>query len=372
MAVSFKVLFGNASATAKQLDNIEEISVAQEIDMAWEARLRFPVCLDDNGCWTGDNARFLDSFSRVRVEVSAGNGFVPLIDGPVVGRDSERSSEPGQSTITVVVQDDSVYLNRDERFERFSNLSDHEVAERLFRDADEIRETDVERTPPHTDSLPSQVVRRGTAMSLLRTLARRQGMHAYVLPGTSPANSKGCFKALPTEPSGLPPLVLLGRESNVRSLHMSSDEQCAGTFEAHALNVSDKGVISSTSRFRDVDLLGSRTREPVNAAPTARLAPPRTGNTVDLDRLTAGRMGRASYSLRVTGEVIQSCYAGVLRPYEVVSTRGINDRDSGRFLIHKVTHTLSRSTYGQAFTLRRNAQSAGACQSVSDLIGRIW
>ena len=63
-----------------------------------------PICTDDQGNWGGADASFVGAFGRIRIEVDPGDGnFVPLIDGPVVGSDQSMSSEPGQSTITAVV-----------------------------------------------------------------------------------------------------------------------------------------------------------------------------------------------------------------------------------------------------------------------------
>ena len=137
LPVSYKLFFDDAPASRADLDRFEEITVEQEVDMAWEARLQLPLCVDAQGQWTGDDARFARAFSRIRIEVQVGRGaFVPLIDGPVVAQDSQRRTEPGQSLLTLVVHDDSAYLNREESLERYDNLSDHEIAERIFRDGD--------------------------------------------------------------------------------------------------------------------------------------------------------------------------------------------------------------------------------------------
>ena len=144
---AYRLYVNNAPATREQLDQVEEITVEQSVDMAWEARLEIPICTDDQGRWSGEDDDFLAAFSRLRVEVKVGGGYVPLIDGPVVGYDSRMSSEPGQSAITLMVQDDSVYLNRSESLESFDDLLDHEIATRIFDDTREIAETDVEETP---------------------------------------------------------------------------------------------------------------------------------------------------------------------------------------------------------------------------------
>src|SRR5688572_9409818 len=121
-ATRYRVYFDNTAATREQLDCVEDITVEQEIDMAWEARLQIPVAVDDKGNWKDENEGFKKSFSHVLVEVNVWEDpFVPLIDGPIVAHESNKSPEPGQSSITLVVRDDSVYLNREENLVRFEN-----------------------------------------------------------------------------------------------------------------------------------------------------------------------------------------------------------------------------------------------------------
>ena len=48
----------------------------------------------------------------MRIELKIGtDDFKPLIEGPIVGVDTAMDSRPGRSTATVVVHDDSAWLN---------------------------------------------------------------------------------------------------------------------------------------------------------------------------------------------------------------------------------------------------------------------
>src|SRR5688572_11680729 len=136
-ASSYRVYFDGQAITPEQLELLEEITVVQGMDVAWVARYRFAVHTDDNGVWTSEDHVLAVPFKRVRIEARAsGSGaFVPLIEGPVVATDADLSSEPGKSTLTVEVHDDSVLMNRRERVEVYEQLTADKVAQRLFRDA---------------------------------------------------------------------------------------------------------------------------------------------------------------------------------------------------------------------------------------------
>lgn len=372
--IEYRLYFNHEPATREQLDRVEEIVVEQAVDMAWEARLKIPVGTDDQGEWAGEDEAFLAEFTPVRIEIRFGEGaFVPLIDGPIVDLEYQMQSEPGQSELTVVVQDDSVYLNREEQILRFDDRLDHEIAEQLLGDVDQIASTDIETTPAPTSSTTPAVVQRGTAMQLLRSLARRQGMHAYVLPGEAPGESIGCFKAFSTEPDeDLPLLTLTGPERNLANFSPREDAQRPARVTAYSLSLLDKTVTQRTSDFADLDRLGSEDAFAEEAETAAQILPPRHGDGVDLDQAVAAEAERASYASQVSGTVMGNCYGGVLLPYRVVQVQGVSRRRSGSYLIAQVTHTLNRTDYSQAFTLRRNARSEGAGSSATDLVGAIF
>src|SRR5882762_1823316 len=133
--VEFKMFLDGSSATTEQLDKIDEIVVDQAVDRAWEARLKIPVCVNNDGKWDSEDEAWMKAFTSIRVEVNPGDGkFVPLIDGPVVGFDSARSALPGKSVVTVVVHDESALLNREAKVDVQQKKSDSDLARQIFRE----------------------------------------------------------------------------------------------------------------------------------------------------------------------------------------------------------------------------------------------
>ena len=367
----YRIYINNKPASREQLDQVEEITVEQAVDMAWEARLQVPICTDANGKWVGAETSFLVSFTRLRIEIKVGDAaFVPLIDGPIVSSESQMSSEPGQSVLSVMVQDDSVYLHRQDKINPYENKLDHEIAAELFRSIEQVTEQDIETTSPPSDGLPPFVMQRGTQMDLLRRLAQRQGMHAYVLPGAEPGQSIGAFKKFPTRSDGLPPLILLGPERNVATFTVTNDAQSPAAFEAYTLNITDKVVTKATSKFRDLELLGEAAGFDKEADTARRLLPFCGKEVVEANQAVAAAMEKAAFSFAASGSVVGDCYTGVLAPYCVVTVKGVNERLSGDYVIKQVTHTLTRSHYAQAFSLLRNARSTGG--GLENLAGTIF
>ncbi len=371
--IEYRLFFNDEPATRDQLGRVDKVTVTQTVNRAWEGRLEVPLSVDDQGSWQGEDEAFMQAFGRARVEVRIGEGaFKPLIDGPIVGDNSDRSPEPGESSITLRVQDDSVFLNREESLERFDNRTDSEIAAQLFSELAEIAVIDVEDTPPPASSLAPSVHQRGTAMSLLRRLAERQGKFAYVLPGEEPGQSIACFKSFPTEPGDLPAMVLLGRERNIDRFNSNRDAQRPARVRAYALDAADRSVLSSESRMEDLDLLGPEQAVEDEQDTAYLISPPYHGDAVDLDQRVAGEQQRASFDRTATGSLLSERYQAILQPYQVVQVRGVDRRLSGNYQIHQVIHTLSGSQYTQSFTVKRNARSSGPGSDSTDSSGRIF
>jgi hypothetical protein len=361
-AVEFIMFLDGASATKDQLDKIDEIVVDQAVDKAWEARIKIPVCVNNDGKWEGEEEAWMKAFTRIRVEVNPGDGkFVPLIDGPVVSFDSARSAIPGKSVVIVVVHDDSALLNREAKVDVQQGKTDSDLARKIFTDAQLGGKPDIDVTPPQPDSKTAASVQRGTPMQYLRELARRnQNWHAYVLPGKLPSQSIGCFKQFPEETDGLPDMTLLGADRNIETFNVNNKAQNPCTVQAATLSLDHRSVKTSKSSFRDATLMGDQPPDSSNTNQATCFLPPGQTDRVDLDQATRGAATASSFSLEATGAIVPFCYPAALSPYRWVLVKISDSQYSTKYLITQVTHTLTRSIYRQSFSVKGNGVSAGA------------
>lgn len=362
MAIEFKMYIDGSSATSDQLDKIDEIVVEQAMDRAWEARLKIPICVTADGKWDGADEPWMKAFTRIRIEVNAGDGnFTPLIDGPAVTPDSDHDALPGKSMVTVVVHDDSALLNQHAKVEVVRGKTDSEIAKQIFLDAQLGGTSDIDDTPPQPDQTMAASVQRGTPMQYLRDLARRnKNWHAYVLPGNKPGQSIGCFKKDATETDGLPEMVLLGAERNIETFKVRNQAQKPSTVQGAALSIAHDQVKTSKSSYREASLLGDEPTDAGGSNEATTFLCPGQSDRVDLDSVTKGAAADSGYSLEATGAIVPFCYTAALSPYRVVLVKLSNSPYSGKYLITQVTHTLSRSIYKQSFAMKGNATSKAA------------
>ena len=355
----FRIYYNDSPATQDELDRVEEISVEQQVDTAWEARLQLSICLDDNGNWEHLEESFMAEFSRVRIEIQIDTDpWIPLIDGPIVNAHSELHSEPGKSVVTVIVQDDSVLLNRTASVEVHEGEADSDIASAIFSSVPEITPGDIENATPSSDPQGGATVQRETGMQFLRRLARRNGFHAYVLPADDAGSpSRGCFKRFAIDAtSGLPDLVLLGDNRNIENFSTSNDAQSASRYTAHTIHIGDRSTVDQTSDFNNVALLGDQPAYYKESDTGQDFLGPHQLDE-DPDRATRATTELSSYSVHVTGRALPDCFDGILRAYDVVTVRAGTTSRSGKFVVSRVRHVINRSLHTQEFNLLGNSSS---------------
>jgi hypothetical protein len=364
----FRVYYGDTQATQAQLDAIEEIVVEQEIGTEWEARIKLPVCIAEDGSWDGEDDPAYAEFSRVRVEARIGEGeFVPLIDGSIRAQQRDYNAAPGRSVITLVVRDDTNRLHRHVVAASYAGQSDSEIVRAIFDDAALGETPEVADLPrrPQTDAVPNQ---HGTMMQMLRSIAARYGnYHAYVLPGTSVGTSKGCFKKLPTQADAdLPVAYLSGPNRNISEFNIRRNSDHAVRVEAAHLSMRDKSVTTATAGPTDDLASGSEgATRGEDADLRLRRLPAGIGDLTDLDEAARGMAEASGFTLSAEGSVIPALFSSILSPYRMISVRLSNSRYSADYVINKVVHTLGISEYTQSFSVLGNAVSPRAGPSAS-------
>jgi hypothetical protein len=354
--LSFRVYFGGEPASVEDLARIEEITVEQTEGAAWEARIVMALCLDEQGNWERQNEISLRPRTQVRVELKIGTAdFKPLIDGPIVGLDTAMDARPGRSTATVVVHDDSAWLNLASEPLSTDGRTDEEIARELFLEKSDghIASTRIElpsdTTPP---SLGESFAQLGTPMQMLRHLAERNGCRAFVLPGDSPGASIGCLKPDSEDPPALPPLVLLGAGRNLADVSASEDPESAERTVAHTLRLADQQLVSYTTQAEDETLLE---QQPAAPDPPARALPPGANDGEDAAARARARARRRNFPVEYSGRTIPGCYPAILQPRQKIALHAGGARNSTILLLTKVTHRLTPSLYAAEFEGRGNS-----------------
>lgn len=367
--LAYRMYFGSTAATKDQLDQIEEIQVDQEMDMAWEARIRVSVYMNDDGTYHNFPRDFAAPFSRIRVELTAdGSSWTPLIDGPVAAYEGTISSQPGRSTMSIIVHDDSVLMDREEAVQVYEQRSDDDIAREVFGNF----LTGTPRIQSVTGAAPASTVRRGTAIQFVRNLARANNYRAYVLPGDQAGQSIGCFLPDPTETSSLPALTLFGATRSLADVEIQENSDSPQRTSSRVVRISDQQTVSVDTHVQDADLM--RALPPISEDSSAlRLVRPEDNIREDPEPRARAATARSAYAYRAQAKVVPTCYSTPLAPYQRVAVRAGPLPYSGDWLLKKVTHHITSNVYTQEIVALCNSQSStdAVASAASGLAGAV-
>lgn len=357
---NLRLYFDSRPAGEEQLDLFREIRVDQAIGMACEAELDIDLALDDAGLWSTIEDEFAQPFRRIRIEVKMGEDgeFSALIDGPIVAQRFELAAGPGESLLTLVVHDDSVLLNQVESVAVFEEQTPDQIAQTLISDGGLTAQVDT--VPAAGSRYTRYVVQRGTAMQLLRDLARRHGMLAYVKPGEVPGQSIGVF-ARPSMVRGeASELLLVGEERNINKFSVQLDALLPTAVRGGDVQLSDNTLLSSEVGSASLAPLGDVAMHAALATTAVSLLDGAREEQNDLDDASTATVDASSFAFTASTEIDANDYDHVLSPYQVIRVAGPGGYLGGDYLISRVRHVINDSGYKQGLTLKRNARAAGS------------
>jgi len=365
---NLRMYLDGTAASEEQLDMFREIRIDQAIGMATEAELEIDLALDDEGMWSMIEEEFAQAFKRIRVEIQMGEGeFVALIDGSIIAQRFELSAGPGESVLTLVVHDDSVLLNQIETVALFEDKTPSEIAETLITDAG--LEAEVEAVASAGSNYTRYVVQRGSAMQLLRELARRHGMFVYVKPGDTPGKSICVFAKPSLLPSGATELLLIGEDRNIHKFSVQLDALMPMTVKAGDVRLSDTSMLTSEASTASLDSLGPEAMHTVLAPQAVSILNSAREEQNDLDAATEAAVDLSAFAYTASTEIDANDYTHVLSPYQVISVAGPGGYLGGNYLINRVKHVINAEGYTQSLTLKRNARSPGYAAGAGLLAG---
>jgi hypothetical protein len=281
-----------------------------------------------------------------------------LMDGFVTNHEITPGSDPGQATLSVIGEDLSVLMDKQD----FSGLPYPAVpaegrvllliAKYSFLGiVPMVIPSVLLDVPIPTNLIPAH---RGTDLAYINQLAERVGYVFYVEPGPVPGTNIAYWG--PQVKVGVPQPALtinMDAHTNVESLSFSFDNESKGLPTVFLYNEVTKAVIPIP--IPDITPLNP----PLGLIPPipTRLRPVRGVSKYSPPRaIMIGLAKAAKWADAVTGrgslDVVR--YGRILKARQLVGVRGAGPAFDGLHYVRSVTHTIKRGEYKQSFELSRN------------------
>ncbi|MGD2114558.1 MAG: hypothetical protein PVG07_05890 [Acidobacteriota bacterium] len=327
-----------------------ELTVESARDRAAAATLRFESRRDEHGEWSVQDAGILAPWKTIVIEAAFGSDTEEVMRGYVREVSADYPEEPGETTVTVECQDESLALDRE-------HVRIVWGADAPTDDATIVRTIvsnhGLTLEPDSGPGLSGLVVNQdGTDVCFLRRRAEANGYELIFREGTVYFGDM----RLDADPQANI-LVYAGRDTHCYRFSVRSDGHQA---DRVAFDTAAEQGAERVEQVVDPDLplMGTETADSSGSGLGDFVWRLRRHGGLSEPELAARARARANeLAMRVhaEGELDGSLYGHVLRVGEPVGVDGVGSWLAGTYYVDKVTHRFTMDGYRQTFELLRNA-----------------
>ncbi|MFI2188561.1 phage late control D family protein [Streptomyces sioyaensis] len=351
--VSVVLLIDNAPAPAGVISAIQELVVETTLDTAGSFRLRLGTAQTPGGDWPLLDPSLFPPGAGVKVGAVLGIAPLPtfLFAGYVATQSVVYGETAGGSSVEIGGLDATGLMNLADRAVAWPNLPDALIATRIFAAYRLIPR--VGPTAPVLIEPEGTTVQRGSDIRFLRHLARRNGFEVYTLPQPNTGLEIGHFRAVSAAGAPVATLaVRAGEAQTVTDLRVTQDMFRPTTVKADAMDLRHSTRSVSADKVSSA-LGGTPVLSRLRPAPVTRLTGTGLTGAGDLKKAAQAVLDRSATAVTAEGTVDAS--VGPLRPGDLIRIGGAGPAYSGSWLVRKVVHRITSTSYTQRFTAARNA-----------------
>jgi len=357
--ISYSLSVNGKPASAAVLNAMKKIEIEDHASMADMLRIRLAVAVREDGSgWTLLDDALFTRLANLKVSVTVGSGkAVTLISAYVTEVDTEFSSAPDGSVLTVVAMDPTVLMHLDEKVKPWPNMSDSDVASAIYADPSYRFTPVVEPTKWSRHENDHTLIQRGTDIQFLHQLADRNGYECFVDMNDA-GEVEGHFH--PPKHDDQPQGTLtvnMGAATNVNRFRAKFDMLGPALAKAATVDPDDaKAQAGQADETTQSGGMGDKPAVPAERPRRVLLSQLGMAQSGEVQRYAQSVVDRSSWSIMAEGDVNTVAYGGVLRAKQPVMVRGVGREFSGRYYTERVLHIIAGDgSYTQRFTLRRNA-----------------
>jgi phage protein D len=346
---------GTSGAADPEFGSALQIEVVERIGEATTYGLRLPVVEEGGDLrWLADSR--VGPGQALGVYVSAGQGDVCLVRGPVTGHAARLTHGVAGSYVDVLGADASVQLDRVFRTRAWENARDSDAVTAIVTEAGWA--PDVTATNAVHRSDLRNLAQADTDLRFVRRLARRNGYLAWLTTDATSGLDTFHFKPAPLDVTPSVKLSLNQSASGTGAIELRWDSERPTAFSAEQHELGSAARLSSTETASPSRALGAQRLADLVAAPqTSRVVAP-SDDSADVTARAEGAAFEAEWFVQANLETTLASARNVIRSHELIELTGLGSRHSGHWLVLGVRHTIEATGHRMQVDLVRNAWGA--------------
>ncbi len=333
---------------------VSQVEVYEKMDENTHYKLHFAVDVCDE-----DIAKSLQAATAngtmISVLVQMENGLSCLVKGPVLQQESSLQQGGAGSWVKVEGEDFGYVMDHTAQFRVTDSGTDADIASQIISSYPEMT-ADVQPTPSSThDENNHSHVQRESNLSVIKTLARRNGFHFWITVDES-GQSTGHFKPRGLLGATTVDLIINAESNNIDSLQLNADSRRPTQTIGLQINLRNREIIGNNEVLNGPAL---GTDDLASAAgpnaQTTHLAP-----TVDdagaMRTRSQAALDEAQWFIGATCRTNTHLLCNkIIRFHSLVTLVGAGSRYSGKYYVTGVKHIIDAASHQMELELARNA-----------------
>ncbi len=327
-----------------------EVTVETAREAASEAVLKFETRRDIDGTWIIQDDARIRPWKSLRIDAAFGEETEEVVRGYIREIAVEFPEDSGGSTVTLKVQDDSLFLDRTHKRRPWgvpNKTTDGFIATQIIGEANLIPDS-----APATGQQDLEATQDETDAAFLKKRAEANGFEVIYRRGMVYFGPRRLTaKAQPNI------LVYAGPATNCISFNVTDDghKPDAATFEVAA---AEGDTVTSRTLEPNLDAMGP---EPATSVQTLdngfvwKISKEGESGEGQAEVLAQEKANQNAMKVSATGALDGALFGHVLLTGLPVGVDGVGSRHAGTWYVDKVRHVFDINGYRQEFELLRNA-----------------
>lgn len=333
---------------------LSSVEVYEKMDQNTTYKLNFMVDVCD-----GDIAKPIEKDTSpgkiLSVMAKVKDSLVCLVKGPVTQQESHLQHGGAGSSLNIEGEDTAHNMDHETKFNVSDSGSDADIARTIISGADQMT-ADIEDTPDskHSEENHSHV-QKETDLSLLRTLARRNGFHFWITY-SSTGQATGHFKSRSLDGQPAATLIVNQENYNIDSLRVSADSRVPSQTTGKQLNLRTKENIGGDPVTLNDTILGTKNLAQVAGSKTQSMyLAPTIDDTGAMQARSKGALRDAQWFINATCNTSLHRLCNIVRLHTVIEVKGAGTKHSGKYYVTAVKHIIDAAAHKMELELARNA-----------------
>ncbi|MDA9504173.1 hypothetical protein XI09_05225 [Bradyrhizobium sp. CCBAU 11386] len=363
MASAFQIMLEQQPVDPGLITLLVSLEVEESMDLPAAMQIVLPVARDSGGELSQVAESRFAPMANIAVVAGLGdNGNQCIFDGYVLAHKLHLETGITNSTIAVWGQDASWLMNMTETVKEWVDVTDADVAASIFGNygispSDQNSDDD---SPSHSEDGHS-LMQRASDIQFLRMLARRSGKVCRVACTDKPGQRTGYFARPKLDGDAVATLTLNDPEKwTVHMLDLEWDVSKPSAVVARQALFTDASGDAAAADTGDSGLaaMAERTLADFTGKSMSVLLAAPVDTAGELTLRSQSVLRDAGWFVRCEGETDVDRLGVVLRAGMLVQLDGLGALHSGKYLVWKVRHVITKTGHNMKFTLMRNAVGA--------------